>query len=73
MFIHSMEEISRREYYNFRLFGDGSESPLRIHLRNRGREFTHAIPIVPLFKDPCFSRNYVFRQGKLPALNRHDQ
>ena len=54
MFIHSMEDISRREYYNFRLFGDGSESPLRIHLRNRGREFTHAIPIVPLFKDPAF-------------------
>ena len=54
MFIHSMEDISKREYYNFRLFGDGSESPLRIHLRNRGREFTHAIPIVPLFKDPAF-------------------
>ena len=54
MFIHSMEGISRREYSNFRLFGDGSESPLRIHLRNRGREFTHAIPIVPLLRDPAF-------------------
>ena len=54
MYIHSMEEISRREYSNFRLFGDGSESPLRIHLRNRGREFTHAIPIVPLLRDPAF-------------------
>ena len=54
MYIHSMEDISRREYSNFRLFGDGSESPLRIHLRNRGREFTHAIPIVPLLRDPAF-------------------
>ena len=54
MFLHSLDEISKREYYNFRLFGDGSESPLRIHLRNRGREFTHAIPIVPLLRDPSF-------------------
>ena len=54
MFIHSMEDISRKEYSNFRLFGDGSESPLRIHLRNQGREFTHAIPIVPLLRDPAF-------------------
>lgn len=54
IFIQTIEFASKRTYSNFRLFGDGSESPLRIHLRHRGREFTHTIPIVPLLRDPSF-------------------
>ena len=54
IYLQSIETISSQTYTNFRLFGDGSESPLRIHLRNRGREFSHSIPIVPLFSEPSF-------------------
>ena len=54
IYLQSIETISNQTYTNFRLFGDGSESPLRIHLRNRGREFSHSIPIIPLFSEPSF-------------------
>jgi len=50
--LQAMEETAKSRHLNFPLFGDGSEQPIRIHLRQRGREFSHEIPLVPLFSDP---------------------
>jgi hypothetical protein len=50
--LQAMEEIAKKKHLGFPLFGDGSEQPIRIHLRQRGREFSHEIPLIPLFSDP---------------------
>jgi len=54
LFLRNLEEISNRSLHSCRLFGDGSEQPIKIHLRNRGKDFTHKIPIVPLLGNPAF-------------------
>lgn len=54
LFLKNLEEISNRSFHSCRLFGDGSEQPIKIHLRSRGKEFTHKIPIVPLLGNPAF-------------------
>ena len=54
LFLKNLEEISNRSFHSCRLFGDGSEQPIKIHLRSRGKEFTHKIPILPLHGNPAF-------------------
>ena len=54
LFLRNLEEISNRSLHSCRLFGNGSEEPIKIHLRNRGKDFTHKIPIVPLLGNPAF-------------------
>ena len=68
LFLHHLEEISHRTFHSCPLFGNGSESPIKIHLRNRGREFTHKLPALPLLGDPAFlGILYSGRSGVSPS------
>ena len=54
IFIHSLHALSTEKFMHHSLFGDGSDPPIRIHLRDFGNESTHAIPILPLFNSSSF-------------------
>lgn len=52
IFIHSLRVLSSEKFMRHSLFGNGSDPPIRIHLRDLDKESTHAVPILPLF-DSC--------------------
>lgn len=64
--LQSLYELSHERFMNHPLFGDGSNPPLRLHLKIKGNEITHSIPISPLFNSASFLG--ILYSGHLPDI-----